>query len=173
VGQGQNPEKSQSSGKHKEKVTNVVPSSNNCSRFGGEVLMYPIHLPIASNNRLMSLRVPETCVARSLRPLPGRTWVGSFVRTGTCPPRNVMTNWRKESDGSFSCLSFTGQTIHSTRSEGALLTLLQGVGLCRLGFQLQQLLHPVEMSRLSLSVAPFLLSLLLFPPSLLLQDNED
>ena len=107
-GQGQTP-KRVSRTEHKEKVANAVPSANSCSRFGAMEEMYPIHFPITSNNRLMSLRLPETCSARLFRSLPGRTWVGLFVRTGTSPPRNVITICTKKGYRRFSCLSFAVQ----------------------------------------------------------------
>lgn len=53
--------------------------------------MCPKHLPITSNSREMSPRLPATCVARPLRFLPGRAAGGWLVRAGTTPPKNTIT----------------------------------------------------------------------------------
>lgn len=128
--------------KIQRKCRSTVPSFRICSRFGTVPVPYPMSSTTVANNWDMAFRPPETRIARSLRSLPGRAGVGSFLRAGTLPPRNPITTHPKRSQKCQRCFSFAGQTLHSGRLEGDRLTYFQGFSLRLMG-QPQKLFHPV------------------------------
>lgn len=94
---GLEPPKELARRKSKGKIRNTIPFSKSSSRFGTELVVYPMHTAIILYNRVMTFRLSATCILRD-RSSPGRgAVVGWTSRLGTVPPRKRTTIQPEES----------------------------------------------------------------------------